>query len=553
MGSDSMGSDSAGFGSGGSGSAGSRAPSVDDAVRQAVEAPPTRVVVIGGGMAGLVAARECARPGFLVTVVEASTQVGGCVASQVVGGVTVDAGAESFATRGGHVASLIDELGLTDLIVQPNPAGAWVRLPTGSVPLPRAGLLGIPSSPLATDVVRVIGWSGAWRAYLDRIMPVLKIGSERSLGVLVRKRMGTRVLERLVAPVTTGVYSAQPDDLEIAVVAPGLNGALTRLGSLSGAVAELRLSAKAGSAVGGLRGGMWRLAEALADTVRARGGSLITGVGVESIAHFDATGDAPAEDAGVALVEEVPTDASADAPAKDAVDNGDAAKWPDARWIVRLSDGSTLLADAVVVATPAASALGLLAAASTELKKLASLDWPTASSVELVTLVIDKPALGDAPRGTGVLVADLPGVGVTAKAMTHSTVKWDWLSECADGRHIVRLSYGRAGQESETLRLDDAALMRLALADASELLNIPIAESDVRGFGRTSWTNALPYAALGEKERIDRVRAAVGSVDGLEVAGSWLAGTGLASVVPDAKEAAHRVRGLRWKALTENL
>ena len=34
-------------------------------------APPTRIVVIGGGMAGLVAARDCARPGFAVTLLEA--------------------------------------------------------------------------------------------------------------------------------------------------------------------------------------------------------------------------------------------------------------------------------------------------------------------------------------------------------------------------------------------------------------------------------------------------------------------------------------------------
>jgi oxygen-dependent protoporphyrinogen oxidase len=75
----------------------------------------------------------------------------------------------------------------------------------------------------------------------------------------------------------------------------------------------------------------------------------------------------------------------------------------------------------------------------------------------------------------------------------------------------------------------------------------------VAGFARTSWTNALPYAALGEGERIARVRAAVQEVEGLEVTGSWLTGTGLASVIPDAREVATRARGLRWRALTENL
>ncbi|WP_426517793.1 protoporphyrinogen/coproporphyrinogen oxidase [Diaminobutyricibacter sp. McL0618] len=526
-----------------------------DDLRHAIDAPATRVVVVGGGIAGLVVARECSRPGFDVTVVEASDHVGGTVARAVVDGITVDTGAESFATRGGHVAGLIGELGLSDRVVQPNPEGAWVRLPSGTVPLPKAGLLGIPSSPLAADVVRAIGWAGAWRAYLDRIMPVLTIGKESSLGALVRKRMGSRVLERLVAPVATGVYSAQPDDLDIAVVAPGLNEALTRQGSLSGAVGELRANAKAGSAVGGLKGGMWMLAQALESAITDRGGRVLTGAAASSVEPFVA---------GMDIADTVP-EAAADSggdPAGSASESAAAAPGapaapspavPDPRWVVRLADGRALPADAVVMAAPAAASLAMLSGASDELGALASLEWPDASSVELVTLVLDNPALDAAPRGTGVLVADLPGSGVTAKAMTHSTAKWSWLAEEAGGRHVVRLSYGRAGRASETLGLSDAELRSLAVRDASALLNIPLSESEVTGFARISWTNALPYAALGERERIDAVRSAVDPVTGLEVTGSWLTGTGLASVVPDAKEAAHRVRGLRWKALTENL
>ncbi|MFI5060872.1 MAG: FAD-dependent oxidoreductase, partial [Actinomycetales bacterium] len=83
-------------------------------VRKAVEAPPTRVVVIGGGIAGLVAARDCARPGFEVTLLESSAGVGGSVAPLTLDDLTVDAGAESFATRGGHVAELLGDLGLEE-------------------------------------------------------------------------------------------------------------------------------------------------------------------------------------------------------------------------------------------------------------------------------------------------------------------------------------------------------------------------------------------------------------------------------------------------------
>jgi oxygen-dependent protoporphyrinogen oxidase len=519
--------------------------------KRGMEMPATRVVVIGGGVGGLVAARDCLHPGFDVTLIEASDVLGGCVASHDVAGIRLDSGAESFATRGGHVAKLIDELGLSADVVSPNPAGAWVRLPNATVPLPKAGLLGIPSSPLAADVVRVIGWSGALRAYLDRLTPVLKIGQERSLGVLVRKRMGRKVLERLVSPIASGVYSAPADDLDIAVVAPGLNAALTRQGSLSGAVADLRSSAKAGSAVGGIDGGMFRLIEALAEAVVAGGGTIVTGVSVDSV--LPAAGGL-ATDGVVELSTDDEYESIAENETEFVLDEtGDEQARP-AVWLVQLNDGRTVEADAVILATPGPIALDLMRDAAPELASLSDLDWPEASSVELATLILDAPQLAAHPRGTGVLVAEDAGGGVAAKALTHATAKWAWLAERAGSdRHILRLSYGRAGQPSATLDLDDDAFRELARRDAATLLNMPLDASAVVGFSRTRWTNALPFASVGERDRIGEVRERINDVPGIDVTGAWLTGTGLASVIPDAREAAHRVRGLRWKALTENL
>ena len=90
---------------------------------------PIDVLVIGGGVAGLVAARECALVGLGVTIIEKTDAVGGPVAGHVLDGLTLDSGAESFAVRGGTVAAFVDDLGLTDQLVVPNAAGAWLHLP----------------------------------------------------------------------------------------------------------------------------------------------------------------------------------------------------------------------------------------------------------------------------------------------------------------------------------------------------------------------------------------------------------------------------------------
>ncbi|MDJ0339845.1 FAD-dependent oxidoreductase [Cryobacterium sp. PH31-O1] len=503
---------------------------------------PIDVLVIGGGVAGMVAARECAQVGLSVTIIEATDAVGGPVAGHVLDGLSLDSGAESFAVRGGTVAAFIEDLGLTDQVVAPNVAGAWLHLPAlpsrsrrsgtdaaVSVPLPKAGVLGIPGSPLADDVRRVIGWSGSLRAYLDRLMPVLTIGREHSLGELVKKRMGARVLDRLVEPVASGVYTTSAVDLEIDVVAPGLNRALTTAGSLSGAVSALRAGAPAGSNVGGLLGGMASLPAALVAALDRHNVTILTSTTAETLAR-SGTDDAPTWSVTVTRPAEAdPVDSDPTVPATAAPSDAAPAT-------------ATLTARYVIVATQGAQALRLVNPLGAQFDALAELDWPAPTAVTLTSLVLDAPALDAHPRGTGVLVAiDAPDV--TAKALTHVTAKWAWVAQAAGpGRHVVRLSYGRAGHPNPTDDLSDDELQALALHDASVLLGVPLPASSVRAFARTEWRDALSPATLGAPERAQRVREAVARTPALEITGAWLAGTGLASVIPHALEAGDRIR-----------
>jgi oxygen-dependent protoporphyrinogen oxidase len=59
---------------------------------------------VGGGAAGLTAARDLAERGARVLLLEAADRIGGCVARREVAGLALDIGAESFATRTTAVA-----------------------------------------------------------------------------------------------------------------------------------------------------------------------------------------------------------------------------------------------------------------------------------------------------------------------------------------------------------------------------------------------------------------------------------------------------------------
>ncbi|WP_109210272.1 MULTISPECIES: FAD-dependent oxidoreductase [Microbacterium] len=244
--------------------------------------------VVGGGVGGLVVARRLADSGATVTLFEASDHLGGTVARHEVGGIGLDAGAESFAVRGGAVAALLGELGMQEDIVAPAPGPAWLQPVTGTaVPLPATALLGIPSDPLADDVVRVVGLAAAEQAALLDARPVDDVPA--TLGALVRQRMGDDMVDLLVAPIVHGVHSQHPDELAVARAHPGLADAVVSAGSLGGAVARLRAAAPPGAAVAGIRGGINRLVPALADDFVRRGGDVRLGTRIDDLGALGGT------------------------------------------------------------------------------------------------------------------------------------------------------------------------------------------------------------------------------------------------------------------------
>ncbi|MEY4997879.1 MAG: hypothetical protein RLY59_1283 [Actinomycetota bacterium] len=172
------------------------------------------VLTIGSDLAAFIAAVDCARIGLKVDL-----------------WIPQDADFSQpaiFSHRGGIVAKVLDDLEVDYEIV-----------------IPARGeeeICGIPANPFSPAVRKAVGWSGAWRIYLDRIKPVLTIGNETNLGTLVSQRLGETALSKLVNPVTIERYGYPAQELTVDSVAPGLAQALTRGGSLSNAVVELMLA-----------------------------------------------------------------------------------------------------------------------------------------------------------------------------------------------------------------------------------------------------------------------------------------------------------------------
>ncbi len=436
------------------------------------------VVVIGAGVAGLTVAHDLAATGRSVVVLEAEDRVGGLLRRGDVGGMPVDIGAEAFAVRTTGVADLVAEAGLDLQIVAPAPGGAHLLLNGADgllrAPLPERAVLGIPADPLADDVVRILGPEGAARAAAE-VADGLD-GDEPTLAELVGRRCGDVLVERLVDPLCRSVYSVPASQARLSRLHPVLWREFIVRGSLLAAADALATPTRAGAAVAGIVGGMWRLAEALAAAAQARGAQ----VRLRSpVRRFTAD---------------------------------------DHRVTVETSAG-------VVTSRRAVVATGALAA-----RRLLGAPERDARPVRVVVARIDAPALDARPVGSGVIVgADVP---TAAKALTHVTAKWPWVSHAtADapaGRHIVRLS----ARDAAAPGLDTAADVA---REVSMLTGVDIAESAVTGQASAVWTDAVAVRPVdaGHERRLAEL--------GVRLAGASVAGTGLASVIPHARAVAREL------------
>ena len=371
-------------------------------------------VVVGGGIAGLLAAHRLTQAGHRVTVREAAPRWGGMVAPVEVAGLRVDCGAEAFVTRGGAIQELCRELCLEVAAPVSDPYIWWSDGPHHLA----HGIMGIPGS-LDDPALSVL--SPEERARFEEDLTIgPEVGqSAQTFGELVRLRLGDKAVAKLVAPVTSSIYNTTPDHLPIGAVAPGLLHAMWAEGSLTKAVAHL--SAHAMTDVEQPIGGMFRLVEELVYRLEEDGADLRAAASVTSIRRTT---------------------------------HG---------LRVNTHDGEEIAAEKLVIATPAAVAARLLSGIGQEIQA------PPVGKLRLAILAATTPALKDHPVGSGLLVATKDAV--RAKSLSHYSAKWPWAAET--GLEVMRLAYPdhvfptRAEVLSDTslltgVKITDAELVGLA-------------------------------------------------------------------------------------------
>lgn len=184
-----------------------------------------RIIVIGAGISGLVAARRLAQAGHEVRVLEAADVPGGRVGQREVRGIRFNAGARLIYPFSPPFNRLLEELGLGPALIPVRHLSAECEAGAAHWTLelmPGVKSLLTPGLTLS-ERLRFVGYGLRMLAARRRTDPddasTAPLEDGETLADHVRRHLGSNVLERMVEPVFRGTRSWNAEDISAAFFA----------------------------------------------------------------------------------------------------------------------------------------------------------------------------------------------------------------------------------------------------------------------------------------------------------------------------------------------
>jgi oxygen-dependent protoporphyrinogen oxidase len=173
-----------------------------------------RIVVVGGGIAGLSAAYEFHKAGWPVTLIE-KDKLGGVIRTERHGDLLIEGGPDSFIVQKPAAKELCEELGLGDQLIPTRSRKVHVWSEGRLHELPEGLFLTVPTKVWPFLKSGLISTWGKLRMGMDLVLPRGPEVEDESIGSFVRRRLGREALEKLAEPIMGGIYVASADELSL--------------------------------------------------------------------------------------------------------------------------------------------------------------------------------------------------------------------------------------------------------------------------------------------------------------------------------------------------
>jgi oxygen-dependent protoporphyrinogen oxidase len=469
---------------------------------------PQRVVVIGAGLAGLAAAEAATETGSDVVLIEPSEELGGVLGTVRREGWLVERSADSFLAARPEGIDLVHRLGLADDLIgiEPQVRRALVVQRDRLVPVPKGFRILAPGRVDGILTTPLLSAAGRCRVLAERFIPARPATIEdESLEHFAVRRLGREAFDRLVQPLASGIWTADPARLGMAAACPEFFEMERRHGSLwAGERARLQVAGAAEAASGArygqfvtLAGGMDSLPKTLAKQLAARGVRFITA-------------------AAEAIDRDPPSPAAAD-------------RQPF--WKIRLTTtggpADLIEADAVVVAVPAPLAARLLRAVDVTLAEtLSGIDYAGSA---VVSLGFSRDDVAHPLDAAGVVVPRCEQRRILAVSFSSSKFPGR-----APDRHVLLRTFVGGALDPVAATLPDDRLTDIVREELRSLIGARGTPALVQ---IDRWHAAMPQYHVGHRDRIATIRQRVSSLAGLGLAGAAYEGVGIPQVIASGRAA----------------
>jgi protoporphyrinogen/coproporphyrinogen III oxidase len=433
-------------------------------------------LVVGGGISGLVCGYALRKHGVEAQVVEAAPRPGGVIRSERLEGFLLELGPQSFSATP-ELRRLCSELGITGDLLQAPPKAPRYVLVNGE-------LRKVPLNPVALLTSSLLGVRTKWNLARDAFGKSQPTAEDESVADFIRRKFGADLLDRLVAPFTSGVYAGDPERLSIRSAFPSVYGA----------------EKSAGSAIRG----MIRAARARKQP-RERPTPLSFREGNETLVRALAANLGAALCCGTRAVR---------------VERDAAAAF---RVTLKGAGGEpqTLETDRLIVATPTDTAAQLLEPVRPAFKALlAPVEY---APVAIISLGYRREDVGHSLQGFGFLVPRSAGLRVLGTVWNSSL-----FPKRAPQGYVLLTSFVGGATDPQAIALSPEGLFAAVHREIAPLLSIrekPVS-SNVQIYPR-----ALPQYNLGHAERLQKLEKLLAETPGLRLAGNYLRGPSMGACV----------------------
>jgi len=455
-----------------------------------------KTVIVGGGIAGLATAFYLQESGSVdLTLIECSPTCGGKITSTSRGGFIVEGGPDSFITQKPAALDLCKRLGLSNQLVGSNAgkqATTYVWSEGRLHPMPEGMMLMAPTMVVPFLRSHLISWRGKFRMGMELLVPKLKGNRDESLAGFVRRRLGNEALNKIAGPLMGGIHAADPEKLSLHSTFPMFQDMESKHGSLlRGMMKRPKRSTSANSKPTpmfmSLHGGLQQLSDALVSQLPPN--SIRTGCCVLTVS-----------------------------PQKH-------------QYKVALNDGSSILADNIVFATPAYVTADLVQQIDPMLaSRLRAIRYVSTATV---SLGFRRTDINHPMQGAGFIVPKSEGRKITA--CSWSSQKFP--HRAPQDSVLLRVFIGGALAE-DLAEQDDAALIELARKELRTIMGIAAAPVFARAY---HWHRANPQYNLGHSERIAEIEHSLADIPGLFLAGAAYHGAGIPDCIQSGMTAARSI------------